>query len=120
MVPIKYHSGGKMIDWERVRDLYSQIGPNDFAEIVSLFLSEVGGSVDGLTVLASPSDVAARLHFLKGAALNLGFYDFSQLCKQAEFAAKNGQGVNLLAPPLCDSFAQSKAIFLEEWRDRLT
>ncbi len=46
--------------------------PDDFAEVVEMFLEEadeVAGRLRG----AAPTDVEAELHFLKGSALNLGF-----------------------------------------------
>ena len=34
-----------MIDWERVRELRSEIGADDFAEVVEMFLSEADEAV---------------------------------------------------------------------------
>ena len=38
-----------MIDWERVRELRSEIGADDFAEVVEMFLSEADEAVTRLT-----------------------------------------------------------------------
>ncbi len=79
-----------MIDWARVTELEQEIGPDSFAEVVALFLSEVDEALAGLDPDGDRSNLEAQLHFLKGAALNLGFQDFTALCQIGETWAAQG------------------------------
>ena len=79
-----------MIDWERIRDLRSEIGDGDFAEVAALFLEEADEAVARLSPAASAEAMEADLHFLKGAALNLGFVALSGLCQDGERRAAAG------------------------------
>lgn len=79
-----------MVDWDRVRELRSEIGPEGFDEVVSLFLEEADEAVGRLSVRSGAKALAAELHFLKGAALNLGFASLSALCQDGERQAGAG------------------------------
>ncbi len=79
-----------MIDWARVKELCGEIGAEDFAEVVTLFLEEADDVVAGLPDCAEPAALEAALHCLKGAALNLGFRDLAQLCQVGEKQAAAG------------------------------
>lgn len=103
-------AGCVMIDWERVKELRGEIGDDDFAEVAAMFLDEadqaVSRLVPGLTAKAMEDD----LHFLKGAALNLGFQDLSALCQDSERRAAAGDTtVNLDA--VRATYFTSKAAF---------
>ncbi len=79
-----------MINWDRVTELRTEIGSEDFAEVVTLFLEETDE-----VALCLPSCVGAKplenaLHFLKGSALNLGFSDLAALCQEGERIASAG------------------------------
>lgn len=79
-----------MIDWMRVTELRTEIGAEDFTEVVDLFLEEVDA---GMAELGSdPDHLEEQLHALKGSALNLGFSDFAALCQAGETRAASGQG----------------------------
>lgn len=79
-----------MIDWDRVRELRSEIGAEGFDEVVSLFLEEADEAIARLSILGGAAALAADLHFLKGAALNLGFSRLSTLCQDGERRADAG------------------------------
>ncbi|MGR3623186.1 Hpt domain-containing protein [Pseudophaeobacter sp.] len=102
-----------MIDWPRVKELKDEIGPDDFAEVVELFLEEVE-EVVGKLRSGDRSQLEQDLHFLKGSALNLGFEDFSQLCQIGERQSAEGdaQGVDLAE--ILDKFETSKQRFLAD------
>ena len=68
-----------MIDWSHVDELQEDMAEG-FDEIVEVFLEEVEESLAKLDPSAGANSLAANLHFLKGAALNLGFADFAALC----------------------------------------
>ena len=73
-----------MIDWARVDALRSEVGDEDFAEIASLFLSELEDTVALLKDLTGDTALSEAFHGLKGSALNLGFADLAGLCAAAE------------------------------------
>jgi HPt (histidine-containing phosphotransfer) domain-containing protein len=80
-----------MIDWERVTELREEIGAEDFDEVAELFLAEVAEAIDRLEAGAGNAKIVEEeMHFLKGAALNLGFQAVSSLCQTGEKAAAQG------------------------------
>ncbi|MBP9950181.1 MAG: Hpt domain-containing protein [Cypionkella sp.] len=82
-----------MIKWERVSELRSEVGDDAFDEIVALFLEETDEVVARISDQCDQRAIEADLHFLKGAALNLGFSDFANLCQDGERAAARGHAV---------------------------
>ena len=72
-----------MIDWAQVKELQGDMG-DSFDEIVEVFLLEVAEGIARLDTGSGTGSMAADLHFLRGAALNLGFVDFARLCAQGE------------------------------------
>lgn len=100
-----------MIDWDRVNELRDEIGAEDFAEVVEIFLEEVDEEMAKLSDDADQKDMEATLHFLKGSALNLGFSHFSELCQNSEIAARAGATADTAA--LKSSYAASKSEFLK-------
>lgn len=64
--------------------LREEVGPDDFLEVAEMFLEEVNSVLDRLSAGANVATLENDMHFLKGAALNLGFDDFAQLCKDGE------------------------------------
>ncbi|OIQ68967.1 Hpt domain protein [mine drainage metagenome] len=86
-----------MIDWQRVACLRAEIGEDDFAEVVALFLEEVDEALDRLNGATTPAASEAALHFLKGSALNIGFVDFAAICHAGEREAAAGKAVDARA-----------------------
>ena len=76
-----------MVDWERVRALRDEIGAEDFDEVVALFLEEADPAIAALSGEGRAGPDA--LHFLKGAALNLGFAALADHCAAAERQARS-------------------------------
>jgi len=99
-----------MIDWEQVESLREDLG-DGFDELVEVFLAEVDATTGSLDPAASADQMAAALHFLKGAALNLGFTAFAALCSEGELRAEAGQSVDLA--PVLASFMASRREFTE-------
>ena len=79
-----------MIDWERVKELRAEIGADDFAEVAEMFLEEADEAIARLIPGLTASAVEANLHYLKGAALNLGFRKLANLCQDGERRAASG------------------------------
>lgn len=109
-----------MIDWDRVTELREQIGPEDFKEVVDLFLEEVLEVTDKLRLAPEQPNLASQLHFLKGCALNLGFADFSEKCHAGEKQAANGQVEQIDLPTILGSFDDSRYLFCEELEARFS
>lgn len=106
-----------MIDWTRVTELRDEIGGEDFAEVVSLFLQEADEVVQNLPTRTDAKAIESALHFLKGSALNLGFAGLAQLCQEGERQAASGDpGVDVAR--VIAAYDASKAAF-ETGLDRL-
>jgi histidine phosphotransfer protein HptB len=79
-----------IIEWERVAELRDEIGADGFGEVVALFLEEADEVMARISINAGAKALEADLHFLKGAALNLGFEEFAGLCQDGERRAAAG------------------------------
>lgn len=102
-----------MIDWNRVRELRDEIGQDEFAEVVEIFLEEVETEIDVLRTQADRHNLEAQLHFLKGSAMNLGFTNFSTLCQQGEVSASQGQTDLIDISAILQCYAQSRDVFIK-------
>jgi histidine phosphotransfer protein HptB len=100
-----------MIEWDRVTELRSEIGEADFADVVELFLQEADEAIARISASRGAAVLEADLHFLKGAALNLGFREFAGLCQEGERRAAAGDcGADLVA--VRASYQRSKTALL--------
>lgn len=107
-----------MIDWSRVEELRDEIGSDDFAEVVEIFLEEVEEIITVISDEVPQDKVEGHLHFLKGSALNLGFDDFSTLCQAGETAAAKGAFDTIDLPQVVTCYETSKVEFLSALSDR--
>ena len=96
-----------VIAWDRVNELRSEIGEDDFAEVVVMFLDEADEVIGRIAKTVGAKALEADLHFLKGAALNLGFAQFASLCQDGERRAAGGSTSIDLAQ-ICTSYLASK------------
>lgn len=103
-----------MIDWDRVATLKEEVGAEDFEEVVELFLEEVDGAIDALGAQQQHDDLEAKLHFLKGSALSLGFRSFSDLCQAGETAAAQSVAAVIDLNEILHCYAQSRQSFLND------
>ncbi|MCV6596154.1 MAG: Hpt domain-containing protein [Mangrovicoccus sp.] len=102
-----------MIDWTRVEALREEVGPEEFGEVVELFLEEVDDMIEQISVGRGGS-AEEDMHFLKGAAMNLGFADFSSLCQKAESLARSGQAEEIDLALVFDTYESTREHFLQE------
>jgi len=102
-----------MIDWERVAQLRDEVGPEDFAEVVELFLEEVEEVIERLAKAPDPANLRDDMHFLKGSALNLGFAVFGEMCQEGEKRAAAGRAGEIDLAPLLACYEESRRVFLE-------
>ncbi|EPX82453.1 Hpt domain-containing protein [Salipiger mucosus] len=104
-----------MIDWDRVAELHEEIGPEDFGEVVTLFLREVEMTLSELpSCRDSPPILGEQLHFLKGSALNLGFSALAALCETGEATAASGAAEAVDIAAIRAAYADSRLEFLHE------
>lgn len=107
----------KMIDWSHVDELKQDMA-EAFDEVVEVFLEEVEGGIANLSEGASAADLASGLHFLKGAALNLGFAQFASLCSEGEIQASQGQEAHIDLAAVRTCYQQSRQEFLTGLQSR--
>jgi HPt (histidine-containing phosphotransfer) domain-containing protein len=101
-----------LIDWVRVAELKEEIGADEFAEVVELFLSEADAMVDDLAGLPAEAYEEA-LHSLKGAALNLGLTGLAMLCLEGERLAAAGRAEEVTIARVLTAYAAVRAAFLD-------
>ncbi len=106
-----------MIDWTRIADLRLEIGDDNFAEVVDLFLEETDEVVLRLLPGRPMHHLADDLHFLKGSALNLGFSDLATLCADGERQASPGGNGVIDLSGVVRCYHASKAAFLDGLSD---
>ncbi len=108
-----------MIDWDRVAELRDEIGTEDFGEIIDLFMIEVANSIEQLgRTPPHPRAIEEQMHFLKGAALNLGFAELARLCREGEEKAIEGQPYAITAEEVRYCFEASRSEFTESFPRR--
>jgi histidine phosphotransfer protein HptB len=107
-----------MIDLDRLAELRDEIGADDLAEVVDMFLDEADEVMARLTAAGDPGPLEAPLHFLKGSALNLGLAEFAALCQDGEKRAAAGDPAPADLGRLGAVYAASKSAFLAALADR--
>lgn len=101
-----------MIDWIRIKQLRSEIGEEDFPEVVEIFIEEVSEMIDSLRAGPNLETLGEDLHALKGSALNLGFCVFAEMCQSGETRAANGRAEEIVLEPILRCYDDSRDIFL--------
>lgn len=101
-----------LIDWDLLLALKADIGEEDFADVITLFVAEMGEKLAQLQNAPGLSS-ADDFHFLKGSASNLGFFAMSLACDAAEAACRSG------AVPDLESVIDAFESALREARPRL-
>jgi len=102
-----------MIDWNRVKILRTELGAENFADVVGLFLDEMEAELPKLPHADTQSELVDLLHFLKGGALNLGFAEFSELCQDGEAKATGHGPQDVNIGQIVASYHQSRACFVD-------
>jgi len=109
----------EMIDWDRTAELRSEIGAEDYSEVVAMFLDEMEEEMVSLRNAPAVEQLEGKLHFLKGSALNLGFGAFAALCQVGETAAATGNFDQINLDDLAKVYDESKAEFLARMPEEL-
>lgn len=77
-----------MINQSRINELREEVGEDDLLEVVDIFCEEVEEVLSDLDQ-APPPEIPGKLHFLKGSALNIGFDQLSEMCRQQELRLRD-------------------------------
>ncbi|MFC0811617.1 Hpt domain-containing protein [Paracoccus panacisoli] len=102
-----------MIDWKRMAALRHEVGEDEFAPLVELFLDEIEGAI--MTMVPNdPDRMEQRLHFLKGCGLNMGLNAFCRLCDTWERMVATGLGDQLDVEALMAGYAASKQALMRD------
>lgn len=100
-----------MIDRDRLNALREDIGEEDFADVASLFVHEIGEKL--ISLKAAPNAASADdFHFLRGSAVNLGLTAFAEACTMAEGACRAGQPADIAG--VAAAFAAAMAALAPE------
>ncbi|PRY20667.1 hypothetical protein CLV78_11240 [Aliiruegeria haliotis] len=102
-----------MIDWKRVCELREEIGPDEFDEVVDLFIEEVEMVMNRLRTDPRPGLYVEDLHFLKGCAMNIGFKLLARNCLTGEGIAAGGNPERVDIAGIIECYETSKQAFLE-------
>lgn len=109
-----------MIDWSRVDELVDEIGAEDFGEVVALFLEEVETAIAQLESCdGNPVVTEEQMHFLKGAALNIGFETLAHLCQNGERCAAQGKPDAVSPRDIRNCYESSRDLFQRDLPGRL-
>jgi len=85
-----------LIDWDLLLALKADIGDEDFADVITLFVAEMEEKLTELRDAPDRID-ADDFHFLRGSASNLGFVAMERACDMAEGACRSGDVPDLAA-----------------------
>lgn len=99
--------------------MYEEVGEEALGEVLDLFTSEVDEGLLRLAEATTPKAIAAEFHFLKGAALNLGFEEVVSLCAQGEANASAGRATEQERLALTRLFPQCCVELRTHWRTQI-
>jgi histidine phosphotransfer protein HptB len=111
-----------MIDWQQARQLQHDVGKDEMAEVVELFISEVDEAIGVLQKdypQMSTQDRAAAFHFLKGCAANLGFKAFGAQCAKGEEITQKGEEPDFQVSDIVEVYEKSKRQFAKGYEAEL-
>lgn len=100
-----------MLDWNRIHELRSEVGDDEFNTILELFLDEVETVLIRLNRRGA-SRLGKDLHFLKGCAWNLGFRSFGMLCDEGEKLVNCGGSANFDIEAVIECYSSSKRLLI--------
>ena len=102
--------GDDLVNWGRVGELADEIGGDEFAEVLEIFLEECDGAA---ARLGDTDALEADLHFLRGAAMNLGLDRLAAACQSGERAAAGGDGASVDRAGIASLYDASRAALVD-------
>lgn len=97
------------MDWHRLDELRDEVGADALGEVLALFLEETDDMAMRLAGGGDPATLAEDLHFMKGAALNLGFAALAEACRDGETVLRSDGPHAVDIDAILDSYATAKA-----------
>lgn len=82
------------IDWKRIEELRGDLGADELEKILEIFLEDTAVMIAELQ-RAPVGELSDRIHGIKGSAQNMGFGELARLCRDAEWALKRGDAVDV-------------------------
>lgn len=107
-----------MLNLGRVEELREEMGDDALPEVIELFLEETGEVVGRLQAGPDPDALEEDMHFLKGAAMNLGFDHMAELCATAEAQAGGRQPGDPAVPPILVEFETARGELMSHARNQ--
>ena len=101
-----------MISWDRVNELKNEVGEEDFAEVVEIFLEEMDEAMTDLQGGNPAEGLGSAMHFIKGAAMNLGFDELGAICQKYETFAGEGKQDQIDSDRVIACYLRSKEEFV--------
>lgn len=108
-----------MINWKRVSELFEDFGEDGFADVIEVFVAEAEESLERLQGADTDDALRAEFHFLKGAAMTLGFDTIAQICAEGETRAAARQDSTDQKNQVIKELPATCARFLEEWHGQI-
>ena len=96
-----------MIDWTRIAELRNDVLGEDFAEVFEIFTEEIETVLRRLRDTPNFSTIEDDFHLMKGSAVNMGFFEFGELCRAAEKACAAGNAMAIDVEQLFDCYELS-------------
>jgi HPt (histidine-containing phosphotransfer) domain-containing protein len=95
------------IDWARLAELREEIGPEEFAAVVEVFLADTDALVAALPE-TPPDRLEGALHAIKGSALNLGLVRLAAICAEGEACAAGGRPAAVPLAPILLAYGTAR------------
>jgi len=97
------------MDWTRLDELRAEVGSEALGEVLALFLEETDDMALRLAGGGNRATLGDDLHFMKGAALNLGFDKLADACRAAETVLRADGPEAVDISTILDSYSVAKA-----------
>ena len=101
-----------LVNRSRLNEFEAEIGHDEFGEVVEIFLEECDSTAAHLASGAG-DEIGSVLHFLRGAAMNLGLDALAAACQEGERAAARGEGESVDGPAIAALYDASRKALLE-------
>lgn len=105
------------VDWKRIEDLRGEFGAGGLEEILEIFLEDTADMIAELQC-APVGELSDRIHGIKGSAQNMGFGELANLCRDAEWALKRGDTVDVAR--FGDCYGRACAMLLEAFPNQMS
>ena len=96
------------MDFARLNELRDEVGEDALDEVLEMFLEETDDIAARLAAGIPSSEMCAAMHFMKGAALNIGFDELAGLCQTAETQAGRNPDAEIDIAAILSCYAASK------------